>query len=194
MENRPFVSVVMPVYNVEKHLEKAVQSVLDQTYQNFEIILVDDCSPDNCPELCEKIAKSDERIQVLHHEVNQGLSCARNTGLAKAKGRYVWFMDSDDYVKNDLFEKAYKSVEQNEAKVILFGLVEDYYDANDELHHSIEIKEKAKNYIFIDEIQDIPGFEKIIRSLLLNEDNDIYITGSNAKMLSGELATYLSGR
>lgn len=154
MENRPFVSVVMPVYNVEKHLEKAVQSVLDQTYQNFEIILVDDCSPDNCPELCEKIAESDERIQVLHHEVNQGLSCARNTGLAKAKGRYVWFMDSDDYVENDLFEKAYKSVEQNEAKVILFGLVEDYYDANDELHHSIEIKEKAKNYVTADELRD----------------------------------------
>ena len=77
MEKRqPWISVVMPVYNVEKHLKKAVHSILDQSIQDFEIILVDDHSPDGCPSLCEKFAASDERIRVIHHEVNRGLSMA----------------------------------------------------------------------------------------------------------------------
>src|SRR5699024_3150788 len=105
MEKRqPWISVVMPVYNVEKHLKKAVHSILDQSIQDFEIILVDDHSPDGCPSLCEKFAASDERIRVIHHEVNRGLSMARNTGLKEAKGKYIWFMDSDDYVDDGLFE------------------------------------------------------------------------------------------
>ncbi len=146
MGKRPFISVVMPIYGVEKHLKKAVNSVLKQTLQDFEIILVDDCSPDRCPEICDKFAEADERISVIHHKKNQGLSAARNSGLKKACGEYIWFMDSDDYVEKDLFALAKGSVENSSVQVIVFGLIEDYYQENDNLHHSIEIKEKKKSY------------------------------------------------
>lgn len=136
MSEKPFISVVMPIYNVEKHLDQAVQSVLKQTLQDFELILVDDCSPDKCPGICDKYANSDDRIKVIHHEKNKGLSGARNTGLEYANGSYIWFMDSDDYVDTDLFENVYKSVQKNAAEVVVFGLVEEYYDQNDNLHHT----------------------------------------------------------
>lgn len=145
-KKQPWISVVMPVYNVEKHLRKAVQSVLKQSVQDFEIILVDDKSPDACPRLCDELAKSDERIRVIHHEVNQGLSMARNSGLEAAEGKYIWFMDSDDYVDDGLFEMAQKSLEKNKAEIVVFGLTEDYYDENNTLHHSKVILPKP--YLF----------------------------------------------
>jgi glycosyltransferase involved in cell wall biosynthesis len=89
------VSVVIPVYNVERYLERCVQSVLRQTYKDLEIILVDDGSTDGSGELCDKIAERDSRVRVIHQE-NQGLSGARNTGIHQATGEYVIFMDSDD--------------------------------------------------------------------------------------------------
>ena len=127
MESKPFISVVMPVYNVEKYLEKAVLSVMKQTMKDFEIILVDDCSPDKCPEICNRLSQEYPKIRVIHHQKNKGLSEARNSGMEIARGKYIWFMDSDDYVENGLFERAYDSVKSNPAKVILFGLTEDYY-------------------------------------------------------------------
>ncbi|MDY5845398.1 MAG: glycosyltransferase family 2 protein [Bariatricus sp.] len=153
MENRPFISVVMPVYNVEKYLEKAVSSVMEQSQQDFEIILVDDCSPDKCPEICENLRQKYSKIQVIHHQKNKGLSEARNSGLEIARGKYIWFMDSDDYVENGLFEEAYRSVEENPAKVILFGLTEDYYTEQERLHHSVQIKENSHNYSNAEELR-----------------------------------------
>mgnify|MGYP003041765398 CR=1 FL=1 len=143
---RPFISVVMPVYNVEKHLKKAIDSVLNQTYKDCEIILVDDCSPDRCAEICDKYAEQYENIQVIHHNKNQGLSMARNTGMEVAAGEYIWFMDSDDYVENDLFEKVYHSVENNPAEVIVFGLTEDYYNAQGQIGNSQIIPTKEKTF------------------------------------------------
>lgn len=145
-ERRPFISVVMPVYNVEKHLKKAVDSVLKQTYTDFEIILVDDCSPDGCPQLCEELAASDERIMTVHHNENKGLSMARNTGMTYASGKYIWFMDSDDFVEDSLFAMVFDSVKENPAELILFGLTEDYYDEKDRLHHSEVICPKREIY------------------------------------------------
>lgn len=142
--NKPFISVVMPVYNVEKHLKKAVESVLKQSFQDFEMILVDDCSPDGCPELCEQIAEKDSRIKVLHHEQNQGLSKARNTGMKEARGKYIWFMDSDDYVDDGLFSEVKQSLDENMADIVVFGLTEDYYDEKDCLHHSKVIAPEKK--------------------------------------------------
>ena len=135
MNNRPFISVVMPIYNVEKHLKQAVDSVLGQTFQDFELILVDDCSPDGCPQICDDYAKQYDNIQVIHHDVNKGLSEARNTGLDAAAGQYIWFMDSDDYVDLDLFQSLYDSVQKNPADVVVFGLIEEYFDQNNNLHH-----------------------------------------------------------
>ena len=98
------VSVILPVYNVEQYLDKCVESVVNQTYRNLEVILVDDGAKDSSPEICEKWAKQDRRIVVIHKK-NAGLGMARNTGLDVAHGRYVAFIDSDDFVEENAIEK-----------------------------------------------------------------------------------------
>ena len=99
------LSIIVPVYNVEQYLDECIQSLLNQTLKNIEIILVDDGSPDNSPQMCDEYAKQDSRIKVIH-KVNRGLGYARNSGLEISQGEYVTFIDSDDYI--DL--KAYKTV------------------------------------------------------------------------------------
>lgn len=101
--NNPKISVIVPVYKVEKYLIKCVDSILAQTYKNLEIILVDDGSPDACPRICDQFAKLDDRIIVIHKE-NGGLSDARNAGLDIAKGEYIGFVDSDDYISPVMYE------------------------------------------------------------------------------------------
>lgn len=96
----PVISVIVPVYKVEKYLQSCVDSILAQTFTDFELILVDDGSPDRCGELCDALAKKDSRIRVIHQH-NQGLSCARNTGIDVAEGSYICFVDSDDLVAPD---------------------------------------------------------------------------------------------
>lgn len=97
------VSVIIPVYKVEEYLERCIQSVLHQTYEKWECILVDDGSPDKCPEICDQYAESDERICVIHQK-NKGVSVARNRGLEKATGDIITFVDSDDWLEIDAFE------------------------------------------------------------------------------------------
>ena len=99
------VSVIIPIYNVEKYIRQCIDSVLNQTYTQIEIILVDDGSPDNCGAICDEYAERDNRIKVIHKE-NGGLSDARNAGLAIAQGDFVYFLDSDDYLrKNEAIEE-----------------------------------------------------------------------------------------
>ena len=93
--SEPLVSVIIPVFRVEKYLEKGVNSITNQTYKNLQIILVDDGSDDNCPFMCDEYAKKDDRILALHKQ-NGGLSDARNYGLPYAEGTYIYFFDSDD--------------------------------------------------------------------------------------------------
>lgn len=102
----PVVSVIVPVYNVEKYLERCVKSILNQTLTDIEIILVDDGSPDECGAICDRLKEQDNRIQVIHKS-NGGLSSARNAGLKIATGEYVGFVDSDDDVELDMYEKMY---------------------------------------------------------------------------------------
>jgi glycosyltransferase involved in cell wall biosynthesis len=100
---QPLVSVIVPVYKVEAYLQTCVDSILEQPYENIEIILVDDGSPDRCPMICEEYAKKDPRIRVIHQE-NRGLPGARNTGLRAASGEWIICVDSDDLWKSDLLE------------------------------------------------------------------------------------------
>lgn len=111
------VSVIIPIYNVEKYLDRCVQSVVKQTYKNLEIILVDDGSPDNCPELCDEWKKADSRIKVIHKK-NGGLSDARNAGLDIATGEYIAFVDSDDYVHPQYIEILYYIAKKEDADVV----------------------------------------------------------------------------
>lgn len=111
----PIISIIVPVYNVEKYLPKCVDSILGQTYTNLEIILVDDGSPDNCGKICDEYAKKDKRIKVIHKK-NGGLSDARNVAIDVAKGEYITFVDSDDYVTSDYVETLYRLVEKHQCK------------------------------------------------------------------------------
>jgi len=113
---KPLISIIIPVYKVEKYLEKCIKSVLDQTYKNIQIILVDDGSPDNCGNICDNYAKIDNRIEVIH-KANGGLSEARNVGLKVARSEYIGFVDSDDYVSNEMFENLYNTLISNDVDV-----------------------------------------------------------------------------
>lgn len=113
------VSVIVPIYNVEAYLERCVESILQQTYEHIEIILVDDGSPDRCGSMCEEYAKKDSRIKVLHKE-NGGLSDARNAGLEMAKGKYVLFVDSDDVIKENLLETCVRTIEISSSDMVIF--------------------------------------------------------------------------
>lgn len=102
----PHLSIIVPVYNVEKYLDRCVQSLIQQSLTEIEIILVDDGSPDNCPKMCDEWVKKDSRIKVIHKK-NEGLGYARNSGLEVATGEYVTFIDSDDYVDRDAYKQTY---------------------------------------------------------------------------------------
>ena len=106
------ISVVIPVYNVEKYLEKCLDSVVEQTYRNLEIILVDDGSTDNSGAICDRYAQKDSRVVVIHQK-NGGLSKARNVGIDTATGKYISFIDSDDYVGSCYIETLYKEIKPN---------------------------------------------------------------------------------
>lgn len=115
---RPLISVILPIYNVEKFLPRCIESVCRQTYDNIEIILVDDGSPDNCNKICEEYAAKDNRIRVLH-KPNGGLSDARNKGAAIANGEYITFIDSDDYVTDTYVEYLYSLIEKYHTRMSL---------------------------------------------------------------------------
>lgn len=104
MNDEKLVSVIVPIYKVEQYMDDCINSLLNQTYKNLEIILVDDGSPDNCPYKCDSWSAKDDRIKVIHKE-NQGLSCARNSGLDIATGDYIAFVDSDDWIEPNMYQE-----------------------------------------------------------------------------------------
>lgn len=105
----PLISVIVPVYNVEPYLERCIESIVDQTYQNWQMILVDDGSMDQSGSICDRYAGKDDRIQVIH-KTNGGLSDARNCGIEKADGQYIAFVDSDDFVQKDFLKVQYENL------------------------------------------------------------------------------------
>lgn len=107
--NKPLISVIVPVYKVEDYLDECLQSLIAQTYTNLEIILIDDGSPDNCPQMCDDWVQRDSRIRVIH-KINGGLSSARNVGLDAATGDYIGFVDSDDFFDVKMYEKLYEGI------------------------------------------------------------------------------------
>ena len=111
VDNDELISVIVPIYNVEKYLRKCIDSISNQTYRNLEIILVDDGSPDNCGKICDEYAKEDKRIRVIHKK-NGGLSDARNAGIDIATGKYITFIDSDDYIENDYVNYLYDLIKK----------------------------------------------------------------------------------
>lgn len=119
----PLISVIIPVYNAEKYLEKCVRSITNQTYENLEIILVDDGSTDNCPSICDALSKEDKRIKVIH-KTNGGAGSARRAGISCATGEYIGFVDSDDFIKEDMYEVLYTLLVNNDSQIAKIGHIE----------------------------------------------------------------------
>lgn len=120
MDEKPLISVIVPVYKVEPYLSKCVDSILAQTYENLEIILVDDGSPDGCGTICDGYAARESRVQVIHKE-NGGLSSARNAGLEVAQGSYVAFVDSDDWLEPETYSWMMDMVREEKVKLVCAG-------------------------------------------------------------------------
>ena len=131
------ISVIVPIYNVERYLEKCLESIIAQTYKNIEILLINDGSPDDCEEICMSFARKDGRIK-YYKKVNGGLSSARNYGIERAKGDYIVFIDSDDYVGERYIESMYGAVKESGAEVCVCG----YYIVRD--GEEGETREKRK--------------------------------------------------
>ncbi len=115
-----FFSVIVPVYKVEKYLSGCIESVLNQTFSDFELILVDDGSPDRCPFICDKYKEQDDRVKVVHKQ-NGGLASARRAGIKVAAGEYVFNLDSDDLIENDTLECAYKIIKNTDCEIVSFS-------------------------------------------------------------------------
>ena len=126
------ISVIIPVYKTEKYLDKCVGSIVNQTYKNIEIILVDDESPDSCPMKCDQWAEKDKRIKVLHIE-NKGVSNARNLALDMVSGSYVSFIDSDDFADKDMLEKLYRCIKIKDSDIAVCG----FYSSGDALDENL---------------------------------------------------------
>lgn len=125
--DQSLISVIVPIYKVQDYLDECVESIINQTYSNIEIILVDDGSPDECPNMCDAWAKKDSRIRVVHKK-NGGLSSARNAGLDVANGEYICFVDSDDFICKDALENLYNRIKDDATVGITSGMIYRYQD------------------------------------------------------------------
>lgn len=168
---KPLISVIIPVYKVEEFLDQCLESVVNQTYSNLEILLVDDGSPDHCPAMCDRWAEKDSRIRVIHKE-NGGLSDARNTATLQAKGEYIAFVDSDDVLHPRYIEILYQLIDQTGAEISVCDLTR-FVD---------EIPDKAVNFDFTPEKYDSSS---VLEIMLYQK---VFDTTAPAKMFSTEIA------
>lgn len=161
-------SIIVPIYNIEKYVEKCIESLINQTYKNIEILLIDDGSTDSCPEICKKYEEKDNRIKYIRKE-NGGLSSARNCGLSNANGDYIWFVDGDDYIKNDALEILEKELIKNDYDVLCFNTYTGNEDGFKErnIQNSIETENIYQKYV----ISAPSACFKIFKHELLKKSN-----------------------
>lgn len=161
------LSIVVPVYNVEKYLKRCIESLIAQTFNDYEIILVDDGSTDKSGEICDKFSKLYEKITVIHKE-NGGLSSARNAGIDIATGEYIGFVDSDDWIEPDMYDNLYNVAEKYRLDMALCGVELDFEDGSSKIYYSIENfkilnKEEALRDIFVNSLFFEEAWNKIYR-------------------------------
>ena len=173
-------SIIIPIFNVEDYLEECVNSILSQSYKNYEIILVDDGSPDNCPKICDEYKQNYDNIEVIHKK-NGGLSDARNVGLQHAKGKYIIFIDSDDFVcDNNYLNDIANLVLKKEYDVILYGK-KKYYDKTKKyseiklrkINNSDNLIEDAIKYNYY----KAAAWDKVIRYEILKKNKILFPLG-----------------
>lgn len=136
----------MPVYNCEKYLHNAVQSILSQTFADLELIAIDDHSPDGSLDILKEFEANDSRVRVISLDQNAGAAAARNLGISEAKGKYIHFMDSDDTLDDYAYKAMIESLEKHPAMSVMFGLSEEYYDENGEIKYTKQVLSPAENF------------------------------------------------
>lgn len=139
MRKKPKISIIVPVYNVEKYLERCLDSILSQSFNAFELILVNDGSTDNSYKICEKYSYNDKRIKLINKE-NGGLSSARNAGIEASQGEYIGFIDSDDYIDKFMYEILYNYAEKNKSDIVIckYKKVDANFGMNENLNYNVE--------------------------------------------------------
>ncbi len=161
----PLISIIMPVYNSQNYVKTAVDSILMQSYKNIEILCVNDCSTDNSLEVLNSIAETDSRVSVIDSPVNVGAGEARNLGIMQAKGEYITFVDADDTIEPDLYEKVVKKISETDADEVVWGLVEEHYNNSDKLIKTISI---------VSEEAFLTDNHSIIKTILQMEENSLF--------------------
>ena len=176
------ISIILPIYKVENYLAKCIESLLEQTYKNIEIILVDDGSPDSCGKICDEYAAKDSRIKVIHQQ-NSGVAAARNAGLQEASGEYIGFVDPDDWVEPQMYERLLSRLKTANAELAVCGY--NYYDETGAVDSSRLYPEKEDEVLSRKELfkrlSDMPPtvrhttwnklfIQKLIGNLRFNED------------------------
>ena len=168
------ISIIVPFYNVDQYIDRCIKSLLSQTYQNIEILLVDDCSPDNTLEIAKQYAQTDSRIKILQYEKNRGLGGARNYGIQNAKGEYVLFVDSDDYINEDTIEALCAKAIQNDLCVLEANYLKEGEINTEVLPRKNYYSEKVfsgKEYWESIPIASVVAWNKFYRLSFLQENN-----------------------
>ena len=176
------ISVIVPVYRTEKYLDRCISSIVNQTYSNLEIILVDDGSPDNCPKMCDKWAEVDTRIKVIHKK-NEGVAAARQTGIEMSTGDYITFVDSDDWLKSDMLECLYSLIKGGDYQIsscgynLSYGETDFASDSEKAVIKSLSFDLAMKN-LSTDSLWSIWGklFEKSLFNELPEIDNNYSVS------------------
>lgn len=189
MQKKALVSIIIPIYNVEKYIEKCLNSAINQTYQNIEVLCIDDCGQDQSIIIAEKLAEKDDRIKIIKNESNKGIAFTRNVGLKSAKGEYLYFLDSDDYIEKSTIEKMLKISIQDNSDIVLSGVkvtcedgldkdiqgIQSYFNFKP-LKNPEETNTQNIKYYF----QNMPGvvWNRLYKSSFLKE-NDIWFIKKN---------------
>lgn len=182
------ISIIIPVFNAEQYLERCINSVINQTYKNLQIILVDDGSSDNSGVLCDKMAGMDSRIEVIHKE-NQGVAKARNDGLNMVKGDFIGFIDADDYAETDMFEKLYSAICNNNADASVCGYFEEYSDAPTKIFSSgedcvMDVNEAYSDYLKMGGKMGSGTWNKLFRATAIGDNRyKSYVIGEDVEFL-----------
>lgn len=191
IDNMKF-SVVIPIYKVEKYLRECIDSVLNQTFRDYEIILVDDGSPDSCPQICDEYAEKDDRIRVIHQK-NAGLACARNTGIKAAVGEYLVCIDSDDYfLSNTALAQIDEAINDKKPDIVFYGY-RKFFESDGSWGESINFQQMSGDAITITKRQlecdtyTATAWTKAIRLSLLQKHNITFTAG----LISEDVDWYL---
>lgn len=197
----PLLSVIIPIYKVEKYLHKCVNSVLEQNFKDVEIILVNDGSPDDCPRICDKFSEKDARIKVIH-QINGGLSAARNKGIKHALGEYLLFLDSDDYwAGKDALKNIVSKINERKFDVLVhsckdYSCITGKYTVKNKLYNNMIIEKSSKaivlNYLFSNGLFPGSAWTTVTRREFILKNNLFFIEGIKAEDIDWLLNVYLN--